>query len=445
MLTSKSETIVTNFKLLGYILLALGISALVAFSPIWGAWIAVSLILAIWTKDNDQRFLSAILLLMIFGPVGRFLSPGSIIGSLWAFDFLIGFGLMFRINRFWPIRIGRDTPWRVSTSPPPIFFIIFSLIGLIGSSFVFPLAVVLKGSLYTARWLAYYLVIRGVEDKEDKEEKAKNYNLILLIAVILAILGFIQLWLLPSISQNLVHQFAFDPHVGRLFVTWFDPNYLGGFLVIALLLSLEEKGRKGVKGIKGILIGIAIILTFSRSSYLALIIGILVYFSFKSPKLIGILVVIVLAITSFVTPVRERVIGAISLDITARQRLESWNEAWQIIQVNPVVGVGYNLYGPARQSVGLRYKAYNMPYNPAQAGSDSSLLTIWATSGIGGLLVYLLLFWKIWSAGSVAEKSAVSALFVHSLFVNSLLLPPFMIVIWLMINQKSNLKSQNYK
>lgn len=452
MSTNKSDTIVTNYKLLGYILLG-GLSFLfIIYSSIWGMWITISLILAIWTKDKDQSFLLAILILMIFGPVGRFLSPGTIVGSLWAFDFLIGFGLMFRIKRFWPIGHGRDASTRISMISLPMYFVIFSIIGLIGSSFVFPLIVVLKGALYTVRWLAYCLVIRGIEGKEEKEEKDRKQNIILIVASVLATLGFLQLWLLPSISQNLVHQFAFDSHVGRLFATWFDPNFLGGFLVVALLLSLGEKPFDLVrsrsplvaqgKGLKGMLIGIigvAILLTFSRSSYLALVMGILVYFGFKSPKLIGILVAIVLAITSFVTPVRQRVVGAISLDITARQRLESWSEAWQIIKVNPVVGVGYNLYGQAREEVGFRYKNFNMPYNPAQAGADSSLLTIWATAGIGGLLVYLLLFWKIWRFGSVAKKSAILALFVHSLFVNSLLLPPMMIVFWLIFEMNAQI------
>src|SRR3989338_10175776 len=120
----KSSLILPVNSVFGYILLALGLSALVALTPIWGIWIAISLILAIWTKDDDRRFLSAILILIIFGPIGRFLSPGSIAGSLWAFDLLVGFGLILRIKRFWPIRIGRDAITSVST---PWFFVIFSI------------------------------------------------------------------------------------------------------------------------------------------------------------------------------------------------------------------------------------------------------------------------------------------------------------------------------
>lgn len=423
-------------RIFGYTLIALGLSAFIAFSPIWGGWITLSLILAFWTKDDDQKFLTSILFLTILGPLGRILSPGTFLGSLWSFDFLILFGFLLRINRYLPIRIGRDVMHCVST---PAWFTIFSVIGLIGSLFVFPLPIVLKGALYTIRWLGYYMVIGGIREKRAIRGK------IGIIGLTLAILGFLQLWLLPNISQNLVREFAFDPHVGRLFATWFDPNFLGGFLVMAALLSLEGKPfdfaqGKGIKGILIGIIGLAIILTFSRSSYLALMIGVLVYLGFKSPKLITVLITLVMAITTFITPVRQRVIGAIHLDITARQRISNYQTAWSVIKINPIIGVGYNLYNQASQSVGVRYKKVDMPYLPASGGSDSSMLTIWTTTGIGGLLVYLLLFWKIYKLGSVAEKSAISALFIHSLFVNSLLLPPFMLVFWLLydFNKKHN-------
>lgn len=444
MKNEKTNLILPRIVIFSYSLLALALSAFIALSPIWGVWIAVSLMLGIWTKDNDRQFLIAILVLMIFGPIGRLLAPGTIFGSFWAFDFLVGFGLIMRINRYWPMRLNRDAINRVST---PLFFIIFSFIGLLGSLLVFPWLTVIKGALYTARWLIYYLIIKGIKGENDIKGIEEIKRILLIVASVLAILGFFQLLLLPTISQNLVREFAFDPHINRLFSSWFDPNYLGGFLVLALLLGLEGKRIDRIKGAKGILIGViggAVLLTFSRSSYLALSVGLLIYLIFKSPRLIGIIIVIALIIILFVSPVRQRVVGAISLDITARARLNSWNQAWQIIKVNPIVGVGYNLYGEARQSVSLRSKIYNMPYEPAAAGSDSSLLTIWATAGIGGLLVYLLLFWRIWRFGSSVEKSAIAALFVHSLFVNSLLLPPFMIVFWL-IHRNSKFQAPNTK
>lgn len=373
---------------------------------------------------------------MVFGPIGRLLAPGTVWGSLWAFDFLIFFGLLIRIHRTLPIYFGRDILRRVST---PGYFVIFSLVGLIGSFFVFPWPTVLKGGLYTIRWLAYYLVTKVMRKRKDIKGE------LLIIGAILAVLGFLQLWLLPDISPDLVRRFAFDPHVGRLFSTWFDPNYLGGFLVLALLLNLGKKGEIGKKGIIGGLILIGIVLTFSRSSWLALLVGLLVYFAFKSPKVILAVVSLALMAILLISPVRERAQGALDLDITARQRILNWQNAWQIIKSNPIVGVGYNLYEEAGAAIGQRFKKENMPYLPAAHGSDSSLLTIWATAGLGGLLVYLLLFWQIFKLGTLAEKSALSALLIHSLFVNSLLLPPFMIVFWLILNnlkcQISNVKS----
>lgn len=90
---------------------------------------------------------------------------------------------------------------------------------------------------------------------------------------------------------------------------------------------------------------------------------------------------------------------------------------------NPLFGTGFNLYRYANTgAVGDSH---------AGAGSDSSLLFVFATTGIAGLLIYLWLWGKIlklgWQrrntqAGLILLASSTSLL-IHSLFSNSLFYP----------------------
>jgi len=81
------------------------------------------------------------------------------------------------------------------------------------------------------------------------------------------------------------------------------------------------------------------------------------------------------------------------------------------------------------------------------SGSDSSLLTIWVTTGLVGLLAYAWLLialireawrtWRdktiprLWQGFGVGLVGAWAALLVHSVFINSLLYPHIMQVMWL--------------
>ena len=79
-----------------------------------------------------------------------------------------------------------------------------------------------------------------------------------------------------------MHLEGWDPHIGRLLSTWFDPNFIGGFLgfILSITIALglyywKEKRTKLalVLGIIGFIGLIALYLTYSRSGYLTLMAG----------------------------------------------------------------------------------------------------------------------------------------------------------------------------
>jgi O-antigen ligase len=268
------------------------------------------------------------------------------------------------------------------------------------------------------------------------------------VTIGLAILGFIQLIYVPDFA--FMSRLGWDPHQGRLLTTFFDPNFAGGFFsfVISLILGVwflsADKNQKIWLAIIGLIIFIALILTFSRSAYLGFMVCFVLVSLIRSWKITVFgLIIISLFLISFPKAV-SRIKGAWSLDETARARIESWQQGWEIISDHPIVGVGYNTLPYVKPNY---YFSQQDKLARSAGGIDSSILTIWATTGIFGLLIYLgmyaMIIWQSFKAYLNKVNSrfirgfglglavAMIGLLAHAQFVNSFLYPPMMILIWL--------------
>ncbi len=275
--------------------------------------------------------------------------------------------------------------------------------------------------------------------------------------------GFLQFYLVPSIA-DFSTEGGLDPHEGRMLGTWLDPNFFAGILgfVIPLLCSkFYEAQQKRVKIVYGIFVSIfliALFLTFSRSGYVASLAGILLFFVFQDWRIIllGILIVgIGLATNQRAQQRVEELTGTVSaivfqdtdeIDPTASLRVESWMKSFELWQKYPVLGIGYNTYRTRASEEGI----VNADYFSA-GGSDSTLLTILVTTGVFGFASFLYflgkLFWvnfqkfrKNHSVLFLGFCSGLLSIFVHALFVNSLLFPfvflPIMAVAGVLENEK---------
>ncbi len=316
---------------------------------------------------------------------------------------------------------------------------------------------------YMGRFGMYLVLTPIAFDLLDREGKKTQFRDLILggmigSMVLICLFGFLQLKFFPSFLELGLYLDGWDPHIGRLLSTWFDPNFISGYLafilgpVIALGLYFRHKRNKKwffIFAAIAMLGMVSLYLTFSRSGYLALMATLGILALFKSRKLLVAGVLIVILAFTFSPRVQERSLEAWDsgksllgldsqkpLDPTAELRVWSWRFAWEMIDEHPWVGVGYSRY-----AYEINNRGHGLLSGHASGGSDSSLLTIWATSGLLGLLSYLSIgfvatavaikrLWKKETFRSYLDAGLVAGFggaMIHSVFVNSLLFPLMMV------------------
>lgn len=295
--------------------------------------------------------------------------------------------------------------------------------------------------LFLFRFVLYFSTFIVVVNTIKKNEVAKWLNFFLTTSVIFALLGFIQYHLFPDLSS--LASLGWDPHQKRIVSTLLDPNFSGGLLTIsfAAALSLFLHLKKRIYLAVTTIIFVALLLTFSRSSYLAVLTAVSTIGLFKSPKILIIFLAILVVSFIAIPQVKNRVIGAISFDETSQARVQSWNKALAIFVNNPVFGVGFNTYRFTQAQYG-----FFAPEQPegghSGAGSDSSILLVLATTGIVGTAAYLVFLFAIFKSASkqvrksplsLGTTAAFSGLIVHSQFVNSLFFPQIIIIFFFLL------------
>lgn len=334
-----------------------------------------------------------------------------------------------------------ERKWPTSKLWVPFFlFVAIAFISLLNAWRGLTLNEFLTSGFYLFRFVEYFFLIFIVNDLRQKFPTSKLFNLLLGSALIIAVLGFLQLQFFPDFDS--MQELGWDPHENRLLSTWFDPNFIAGMLAFVICLGLSKKPRPVLAGMILVLL-FALLVTYSRSGYLTLIAGVGVLGLLKSRKLLIWIIVLSLILVSVSGRAQDRVQdlyhSAKSMvtdtaelpDATARLRIESWQNALFIFEKNPILGVGYNTYTYVQSDYGFVKKLTNH----ASSGSDSTLLTILATTGILGFTAYAWLLLTILYIAFQNRKNAMAigffagfcGLLVHSLFVNSLLYSPILI------------------
>ena len=254
------------------------------------------------------------------------------------------------------------------------------------------------------------------------------------------LLGFIQFFAIPQLS---VFGSGWDPHQLRIVSTWMDPNFLGAFLVIGLALTVSyyfDSRRSRSLILLAVFTSLAIILTRSRSTYIALCAALLVisplltyrFFSrITRPRLVlfGCLVAMSVFVgTLGLVALGDRALGVITYDPTVQLRQESLAQVWRLAQNYRLIGVGYNAYQYAALQAGL-IGDFNIH---SRAGADNSWLTLWVTTGWPGVLLFVIPWVVIgwvnlkhhFRSQQVLPLVAIFSfvfLFIHSQFINSFL------------------------
>lgn len=321
-------------------------------------------------------------------------------------------------------------------------FLILAKASLILASHDIPSEDLLVSTFYLIRFFIYLLsgvVTYNIIDK-GIVNKEKVFDALIYSGLFIAFVGFMQLIFLPDFS-TLDPSLGWDPHKNRLASTFFDPNFVGAYFVLCLILLLERfypekklgtanKAKKKDLVIFFILL-FALFLTFSRSAWGMLGVAVLFYGIFRSRLLlIGAFLVAFLAY--FAIPrIQTRISGVTDPADSASLRLVSWGNTLDIIKDNFWTGVGFNTFRYSQRQYGFLTPEDEGIHSGA--GSDSSLLFVMATTGIFGFLVYLTAFsvpaiesFVIRKNGWLVIFTVLMGFLLESQFINSLFYPQLM-------------------
>lgn len=357
-----------------------------------------------------------------------------------------------------------------SISLPIIIFLIWAFIALILGSIKLSLSLqeFIFSFLFLLRLVAYagILLISFNLIRENKNFLSNILKSFLILGVLISGLGLLQLAFFPNLG-DITFFSGWDPHKGRLFSTFLDPNFVGAFLALNLVLALilyksEYWKRKDFKRL--ILFGIgfpavALSFTLSRSAWLLFLAASAILGFFKS-KFYWWFAIIFLVATFLLIP---RSLGRFAEFVpfftsggsfeerveeidesSAYARFGSWQRGLSFSLQSPVYGFGFNTLRYASSKFGYFGRVGDLG-GRAGAGVDSSILFVLSTTGIIGLLLYLSIFYRIVKDSfrvlrdkSINDErkifgflifSAVVALLVESNFINSLFYPQ--IILWL--------------
>ena len=308
---------------------------------------------------------------------------------------------------------------------------------------------------YLGRWLAYFGLYVCVLNVARDGDAPLLWGAVERTVLAVAAFGVFQVFAFEHFAQTIYPTgpgyLGWDFQGRRLVSTLLDPNFAGMLIVMPLLVQAAQLSfGLRVRRWKTLLLLFALLLTVSRGAILAFCVGLMVVVVVRGVRRrlarVGALVALgalpaLPALVSFAASFNK-----FSVDGSAMARVQSWLRAFQVIADNPLFGVGFNTYRYVQRAYG--WAAASAEREQVATGLDGGLLFITVLTGAVGLLLYLTLLGlvvarcrRLWrDGGAPAEARAfalgtgatIVALVLHSLTVNSLLLPFLMEPLWVM-------------
>lgn len=254
-------------------------------------------------------------------------------------------------------------------------------------------------------------------------------------------LGFLQFILIKD--TRFLSILGWDDHYARLISTYFDPTFTGIIFVVSLLIGLSNKflQNKYLKLVQILLFSWGIILTFSRASYLALIIALAIVFlySIETKKLVFGFLSFLFLIFLAPKPFGEGVNLLRTSTITARTNAFTS----QLLHLSPqTVLIGNGLFSK-KNSLDFQYISSAESQDtsvivkqiiPSHSRMpDNVFINILLSTGIFGLLAFLVFishYSRTIKKKNIYLFACFIALLVHSQFSNSLF-QPFVLLVFL--------------
>lgn len=291
--------------------------------------------------------------------------------------------------------------------------------------------------LYLVR-LCFYLVFAVSLIQLQKEKKLDTTILrfqFFCIGIFVLLLGFLQYTFVAD--TRFLAIFGWDDHYARMISTYFDPGFTGISLVITLLFGLSlpiMKSHPFVRLAAIFLFSLGVILTFSRASYIALLVSLAIYLlrnqigQLKSWLMVGVLTLLLLITVVLVPkPFGEGVNLLRTSTIIARSKAITQ----QLNKTTPTTFFIGNGPFSAHSSIATNEEKKLLPSHSRVP--DSLFIMIYSSVGILGLCLFLslLIKWlKYLYRNDTFMFAVLCGLLIHAQFNNSLL-QPFVLLLFL--------------
>lgn len=319
-------------------------------------------------------------------------------------------------------------------SNPLMTFIGICIASLLFQAFQRTPLELLVSSFYIVRFVIYAGLFYFAYLLSEKEKKSLFVAFIISGTATIA-LGVFQYILYPDL-RNMFY-LGWDEHLYRLFGTFFDPNFYGIIATIFFLFFCEQirNTKKTLYIILAFITFVSLLLTYSRGSFIAFGIAVVVYLFLIGKKkfVLGLLLFFLIGIVLIPKNLKSE---GVDLTRTASifARVTSLQQGWRVFADHPILGVGFNTYRYIQKDYGfIQEKDWNITH--AGAGTDNSFLFVLATTGIIGGVSYLYLIFGIFR--TYRKQAIVVAVLVsvciHSLFVNSLFYPFVLELLWIIL------------
>lgn len=211
----------------------------------------------------NNIFLISFALLLVGGQLGRIQLNNNL--AIYLHECLMVIYLIFNLPNLKKIFLKLK---KINKNKKIIFFALFinvliaTIYSIINQQFF------ITSLLYLGRFLIYWLFIILIKKQFGSK---KIQQLFLNISLGWLMLGFLQYFFLPDLTS--LYYLGFDDHFYRLTSTLLDPGFMGLIFVFNLLFYLNQKKITQKNIWLTLLFLIALLLTYSRASYLSLLIS----------------------------------------------------------------------------------------------------------------------------------------------------------------------------
>jgi len=364
--------------------------------------------------------------LFSLGQIGRLSFFGQQV-NVYAYEISI---FLLLLTLFWQYQFKPFIFFKTKMRIAILFFLILFL-SLVFNSSKFTLFENAVGFLYFSRILFYalyflYLSYHVYKNKKDIHFIIQGFYIFAGLTIMTTL---IQYFLYPDL-MNLKY-LGWDPHYYRAFGLFLDTFIAGAIYgLIFLFFYFEDKKLKLNPIVKYIFMSIYLIyifLTYARSLYIAFFITI--FFALLKSKKLKLFLLIIALFIGLLTVVPKQKGEGVNLGrlYSIYSRLGDYQTAGKIWLKKPFLGWGYNRIRYVKKQLNLiSEKDFDITH--AGASFHSSFLIILVASGILGLLIFILLLFKL-SLISPLMTFSVLLLSLLSLTDNVLLLPFTMFIL----------------